>query len=315
MLSGVSAHRLSLIQDWCLGIGMVCLVVGVVLLGADQGFLSMLFVVPGASGVSTARILGTIANTRGSREHAAGYITLVQGTGPADVEHLDPRTGRLVSFAGEDLSDAERRARVAAIRADARLGVGQPDRLLIATGDDPAAGAGYTDEDLFAGGPRTFITLPWTVRQGFVWGWFFVGLAPVGFILFALFDASTPTPAVVAPVILGVVLVAASVGLAVLMVAMRRADRILGDREPGGSSRSRGAVMSLWIVALGIAVLLAGMSVAARTDIAGARDLFGAAGLDRAAMMSAVWAVPWLVAWAVMVRRAAAAELRSSAAR
>ncbi|MEV0951787.1 hypothetical protein [Promicromonospora sp. NPDC050249] len=310
-LSGVSAHRLSLIQDWCLGIGMVCLVAGLVLWGADQAFLAMFFVLPGATAVSTARMLGSVADTRGAREYAAGYTTLVQGTGPADLEHVDPRTGRLVSFAGEDLTDAERRARVAAIRSDARLGVGQPDRLLIASGDDPADPAGYTDEDLFAGRPRTFITLPWSVRHGAVWGWFFVGLAPIGFLVFALFDASTSTPAIVAPVILGVVLVAAAIGAVILVAVMRRTDTMLGDGGPGGSDRSRGVVMSLWVVPLGVAVVLIGISVVATNDIAGARDLLGVAGLDRAAMMSAVWAVPWFVAWVVLVRRAATAELRS----
>jgi hypothetical protein len=311
MLSGVSAHRLSMIDGWCLGIGMVCCVVALALLWvADQPILAALVGLPGAIGVTASRVLGTIVGTREAREHAAGYITLAQGTGPVDVEHVDPRTGRLVSFAGEDLTDAERRARVAAIRADVRLGVG-PDRLLVATGDDPVDPAGYADEDLFAGRPRTFITLPWTVRQGGAWGWLFVGLAPVGFLVFALFDASTSTPAVVAPVIVGVVLVTAAVGTVVLIAVMRRADAMLEDGGPGGSTRSRGLVMSLWIVPLGIAVILAGMSVAAATHIAGARDLFGAAGLDRAAMMSALWAVPWFVAWAVLVRRAAAAEPRS----
>lgn len=311
-LTGVSAHRLSLIQDWCLGIGLVCLVAGLVLLwGADQGFLAMFFVLPGAAAVSTARILGSVADTRESREYAAGYTTLVQGTGPADMEHVDPRTGRLVSFASEDLTDAERRTRVAAIRADARLGIGHPNRLLIATGGNSADGASHRDEDLFAGRHRTFITLPWTVRQAFVWGWFSVGLAPVGFLLFSLFDASTSTPAVVAPVILGVVLVAAVVGLAVLVVAMRRSDAILGDGGPGGSRRSRGAVMSLWIAALGIAVVLVGMWAVVIYDIAGAQDLLGAAGLDRAAMMSAVWAVPSFMAWVVLVRRAARGNLHS----
>jgi len=312
MLSGVSAHRLSAVDGWCLWIGTACCVVALVLLwGADQPILAALVGLPGMIGVTASRVLGTMVPTRETREHAAGYITRVQGTGPADLEHVDPRTGRLVSFAGEDLSDAERRARVVAIHADARLGVGQPDRLLIATGGDPVDPAGYTDEDLFAGRPRTFITLPWTVRQGTVWGWFFVGLAPVGFLVFALFDAGTSTPAVVAPVVLGVVLAAAAVGTVVLIAVMRRTDMMLGDGGPGGSDRTRGVVMSLWIVPLGIAVVLVGISVAATNDIAGAQDLFGVAGLDRAAMMSAVWAVPWFVAWVVMVRRAATAEPRS----
>lgn len=312
MLSGVSAHRLSAIESWSLGTGLVCVVLGMVLLwGEDQSFLAFLCIVPGGAGVMLARTLDGTARTRVAREHAAGYITLVRGTGPADVEHVDARTGRLVSFAGEDLTDAERRARVAAIRADARLGVGQPDRLLIATGSDPADGEGYTDEDLFAGRPRTFITLPWTVRQGAAWGWFFVGLAPVGFLVFALFDADTSTSAVVAPVILGVVLVTAAVGTVILIAVMRRSDTMLGDGGPGGSSRSRGVVMSLWIVPLGIAVILVGISAVATYGIAGAQDLVGAAGLDRAAMMSAVWAVPWLVAWVVLVRRATTADLRS----
>lgn len=308
MLSGVSAHRLSAIDGWCLGIGMVCLIVGLALLWvADQPILAAVVALPGMLGVMGSRILDTMTHTREARERAAGYTTLAEGVGPADVEHVDPRTGRLVSFAGEDLSDAERRARLAAIRTDARLGIGQPDRLLTATGDVPAGGAGHTDEDLFAGRPRTFITLPWTVRQGFVRGWLSVGLAPVGFLVFALFDASTSTPAVVAPVILGVVLLSAAVGVAVLIVTMRRADTMLGDGGPGGSSRSRGSVLSLWVVPLGIAVVLVGFSVAATNDIAGAQDLFGVAGLDRAAMMSAAWAVPWLVVWAVLVRRAATA--------
>ena len=68
--------------------------------------------------------------------------------------------------------------------------------------------------------------------------------------------------------------------------------------------------MSLWVVPLGVAVVLIGISVVATNDIAGARDLLGVAGLDRAAMMSAVWAVPWFVAWVVLVRRAATAEPR-----
>lgn len=312
MLSGVSAHRLSAIQSWCLGIGMACAVVALALLWvADQPILAAVVGLPGAIGVTAARTLAPTASTREAREHAAGYTTLVKGTGPADVEHVDPRTGRLVSFAGEELTDAERRARVAAIRADASLGVGQPDRLLIATGDDPVDPAGYTDEDLFAGRPRTFITLPWTVRQGAVWGWFFVGLAPLGFLVFALFDASASTPAVVAPAVLGVVLVTAAVGTVVLIAVLRRSDTVLGDGGPGGSSRSRGVVMSLWIVPLGIAVALVGISVAATNDIAGAQDFVGVAGLDRAAAMSAVWAVPGFMAWAVMVRRAATADLRS----
>jgi hypothetical protein len=66
-------------------------------------------------------------------------------------------------------------------------------------------------------------------------------------------------------------------------------------------------MLSLWIVPLGIAVVLVGFSVAATNDIAGAQDLFGVTGLDRAAMMSAAWAVPWLAVWAVLVRRAATA--------
>jgi hypothetical protein len=316
MLSGVSAHRLSAVGGWCLGIGIVCLVVGLALLWvADQPILAAVIALPGALGVTEARVLDTMSSTRAAREHAAGYTTLVQGTGPADVGHVDPRTGRLVSFAGEDLTDDERRARVAAIRADARLGVGQPERLLTAAGGDPVDSAGYTDEDLFAGRPRTFITLPWSVRQGTVWGWFFVGLAPIGFLVFALLDASTSTPAVVALVVLGVVLVAAPIGAVVLVTVMRRADTLLGDGGPGGSDRSRGVVMSLWVVPLGIIVLLIGISFVTTHDIAGAQELLGVAGLDRAALMSAVWAVPWFVAWVVLARRAARGKPQGSGPR
>jgi hypothetical protein len=310
-LSGVSAHSLSAVDGWCLGIGMACCVVALALLWvADQPILAALVGLPGAIGVTVSRALGTAGGTREARERAAGYVTLVQGTGPADLEHVDPRTGRLVSFAGEGLTDAERRARVAAIRSDARFGVGQQGRLLIAAGGEPVDPADYTDEDLFAGRPRTFITLPWPVRHGTVWGWFFVGLAPIGFLVFTLLDASTSTPAVVALVVLGVVLVAAPIGAVVLVTVMRRADTLLGDGGPGGSDRSRGVVVSLWVVPLGVAVVLIGISVVATNDIAGARDLLGVAGLDRAAMMSAVWAVPWFVAWVVLVRRAATAEPR-----
>jgi hypothetical protein len=311
MLSGVSAHRLSAAGSWCLGIGMACVVAGVVLLGADQGFLAFLCLVPGAAGVTTARNLEGIVSTRRAREHAAGYITLVEGTGPADVEHVDPRTGQLVSFAGEDLTDDERRARIAAIRAHVRLGVGHPDRLLIATGSDPVDPVGHADEDLFAGRPRTFVTLPWTVRHGVVWGLMVVALAPLGFIAFAALEADPATrPA--AWTTLVVVLATAAVAAVVMIVSMRKADRIMSD-EAGGGRQSRGIVMSLWIVPLGIAVVLVSMWVAATNDIAGAQDIFGLAGLDRAAVMSAVWAVPWFLAWVVLTRRAATADLRSPA--
>jgi hypothetical protein len=274
----------------------------------------VLVALPGAFGVTAARILDTTTSTRQAREHAAGYATLVQGPGPVDVEHVDPRTGHLVSFAGEDLTDAERQARIAAINADTRSGVGQRGRTLLAAGVDPAlgvdpaggkgraAGTRHTDEDLFAGQPRKFITLPWTVRQGFVWGWFFVGLAPVGFLVVAMLDAGGSTPAIAPRVILGVVLATAAVGVVLLSVMMCRTDTMLGDGGPGGSSRSRGALMSLWIVPLGTAVLLAGGSV------------YGVAGLDRAALAAAAWAIPWLVAWAVMVRRAEAGSQRSRTA-
>jgi len=308
MLSGVSAHRLSAVDGWCLGIGMVCLVVAMALLWvADQPILAAVVALPGAIGVMAARTLGSMAGTRAAREHAAGYTTLVQLRGPADVEHVDSQTGRLVSFAGEDLTVAERRARVAAIRAEARLGAGQPDRLLTATGGDSADPSGNTDEDLFAGRPRTYITLPWTLRQGAAWGWSFVGLAPVAFLVVAMLDAGGSISAGVTRLILGVVLATAAVGVVVLIVVLRRSDTLLGDGGPGGSTRSRGTVMSLWIVPLGIAVVLAGISVAATYDIAGAQDLIGLAGVGRAAVMSAAWAAPWLVTWVVMVRRAATA--------
>lgn len=307
MLSGVSAHRLSAVDGWCLWIGMACCVVALVLLwGADQPVLAALVGLPGAIGVTASRALGTMARTRETREHAAAYITFVQGTGPADVEHVDPRTGRLVSFAGEDLTDAERRARVAAVRADAGRGAGRSDRVLIATGADPVDPAGHTDEDLFAGRPRTFVTLPWTVRQGVVWGVVLVHLAPLGFIVSAALDADPGTRSA-ASTILVVVLATAAVATAVMIVSVRRAERIVGGES--GGRQSRGIVLSLWVVPLGIAVVLAGISVAATYDIAGAQDSLGLAGLDRAAVMSAGWAVPWFLAWIVMTRRAALAGL------
>lgn len=303
MLSGVSAHRLSAVGGWCLGVGMVCVLAALALLWlADQPILAAVVGLPGALGVTEARILDSAAGARTSRERAAGYLTLVQGTGPVDVEHVDSRTGRLISFAGEDLTGAERRARVAAIRADVRLGVEPPDRLPAAAGDGPADAAGYTDEELFAGRPRTFVTLPWSVRNGVVWGLLLVALAPLGFIVFAALDADPATrPA--GWVTLVAVLATAAVAAVVMIVSMRRADRIMAD----GGRQSRGLVLSLWIVPLGTAIVLALMSVAATYDVAGARDALGLPGLDRAAMLSAAWAVPWFLAWTVLLRRAATA--------
>ncbi len=230
----------------------------------------------------------------------------------------------------------------------------------------------------------------------------------MGFLVVAMLDAGASIPAVAASVPLGVVLATAAVGTVILIVAMRRADTMLGEGGPGGSSRSRGVVMSLWIVPLAIAVLVAGGFVygtyqgdrlaelrsggvrvtahdaeaattssghgariphtevravvdygagarqvsldhdrqlslpedlprgtwteapapyggtftvvhhpedpdfvVAEADLADAGAFIPVTGLDRAAMMSAVWAVPWFVAWIVMTRRAATAELRS----
>ena len=269
LLSGVSARGLSAAGNWCLGVGMVCLVVGLVLLWiADQPILAAVCVLPGALGVTAGRALDGFAGTREAREHTAGYATLVPGTGPADVEHVDPRTGRLVSFAGEDLTEAERRARVAAIRADVRLGVDRRGRV-------PASTAGEIttedrDEALFAGRPRTFVTLPWSVRNSVVWGWFLVVLAPLGFFVVALL-ASDERMRPAAPVTFGAVLATAALAGVGLIVAMRRADRILvgGTRDaahgrarvPGDGPISRGLVTSAWITVFGLALPLAAGSL------------------------------------------------------
>ena len=384
---------------------MVCLVVGLVLLwGVDQPLLAAVVALPGAVGVSVGRLLDSMAGTRATREHAASYTTLVEGTGPADVEHVDPRTGRLVSFAGEDLSRDERRARVAAVRADARLGVLQPEPVSAATADDSTEDV---DEELFAGRPRTFITLPWTIRQGAAWGVLLVALAPLGFVVHAMLDAGGSVSDDVAAILVGLVLVTAALAAVGLIVTMRRADTMLGESGPGGSRRFRDVVLSLWVVPLAIAVLLgAGFTygtyqtdrldvlrfdgvrvtahdakasktssgrgartarvavdavvdyadgprsvqldhdtdpslpddlprgtwtdapapyagtftvvhhpedpdlVVAEADLVDAEAFIPVAGLDRAALMSAGWAIPWFVAWLVMVRRAATAGLR-----
>ncbi|WP_157602127.1 hypothetical protein [Promicromonospora kroppenstedtii] len=163
-LSGVSASRLSAVGGWLLGTGVGSLVVGLVLLWvADAPVLAALVALPGVIGSTVGRVLDSMSGTRAAREHAAGYATLVQGTGPVDVEHVDHRTGRLVSFAGEDLTRADRQARVAAIRADAHLGAGQPDLVRAAGG---GVSSDHTDEDLFAGRHRAFVTLPWGLRNG-----------------------------------------------------------------------------------------------------------------------------------------------------
>ncbi|MFD2797494.1 hypothetical protein ACFS27_28325 [Promicromonospora vindobonensis] len=245
---------------------MVGLVVGMVLLwGADQPIFAAVLAIPGAFGVTAARVLDSMASTRTAREHAAAYITLVEGTGPVDVEHVDPRTGRLVSFAGEDLTRAERAARVAAIRADARHGGGRRGHGPPAIADEAEEGV---DEELFAGRPRTFVTLPWSVRQGVVWGWMLAALAPLGFFVVELLAGYDETR-FAAPIVLGVVLASAVLGGAVMMVASRRADDLLrtggqdrGEHRPsGGGTHSRGLAMSVWITVFGLALPLVGGAV------------------------------------------------------
>ncbi|MFJ3403366.1 hypothetical protein [Promicromonospora sp. NPDC090134] len=302
-LTGVPAGRLSAAASWLLWCGMACAVVGALFWAADHTVLAAVLILPGGVGISTARLLDTLAGTRKTREMAAGYTTLVEGRGPVDAEHVDARSGRLVSFAGEDLTGVERRARVAAIRADTRLGAERPDRALTGGG---GALTPVTDAELFAGRPRTVVTLPWTVRQGVVWGVALVALGPLGLFAYAWLDAGAATRSVVAPVTLGAVLLTAGVGVVLLIVSARRADRILADGGPGPSARTQGLVLSLWIVPLGIAAVFGACFVVAVTDVAGLGHLVSARGLDRAVVLSAVWAVPWFVVWAVLVRRAAA---------
>ncbi|GAA2217253.1 hypothetical protein GCM10010413_00710 [Promicromonospora sukumoe] len=309
-LSGASASSLSAVGGWFLGIGMGCLVVGLVLLWvADEPVLAAVVALPGALGVLAGRVLDTMSGTRAAREHAAGYATLLPGTGPADVEHVDHRTGRLVSFAGEDLTRADRRARVAAIRADARLGAGQPDPVLAASG---GGSPDHTDEELFAGRSRTFVTLPWGLRNGVTWGAAVVGLAPLGFIVFGMLHGDPATRSA-ARVILTVVVASGVVAGVGLVIALRRADRFAPDPGPGGSSWSRGVVLGLWCGALAVAVIVAVLLVLATVDVGGVARFVSAAGLDLAAMLSAVWAVPWFVAWIVLVLRVPPAPEDSSA--
>jgi hypothetical protein len=388
-LAGVSAHRLSKVGDWLLWPGMACLVLAMVLLwGVDQPLAAGLVAVPGLVGVTTGRVVLSVASTREAREHAAGYVTRVRGTGPADVEHVDPRTGRLVSFAGEDLTGAERRSRVEAVRADARPGgpgAGEPDRMHSAVDGGAAAG----DEAMFAGHPRTFVTLAWTVRLGVMWGLLLVVLPPLGLVA-AVFVAAEEATRSAAPIVLGVVLVGAVVGAVVLIVSMRRADAVLVDGE---GPITRRTVLTIWIMVFAMALVTAGGFVyctvenrrlarlesdgvrvtahdaevrarsrtgsfvqavvdyadgprqvrldydqdpdtptasrptwtdapapydgtftvlyhpddpdlvVAETDIAGAGPGVMAADLGRTAATSALWGVPWFLAWMLMVRR------------
>lgn len=238
---------------------MVCLVLALVLLwGVDEPLLAGLAAAPGVLGTTIGRVVLSVASTREAREAAAGYTTRAQGAGSADVEHVDARTGRLVSFAGEDLSDAERRARVAAIRADARLGGVRPDPVLASVppngGRAAEAEAEDSDEALFAGRPRTFVTLPWTVRQGVVWGLLLVVLAPLGLVA-AAFAAVDPVLRPASPVILRVVLVGAVVGAVVLVVSMRRTDAVLTDAE---GPITRRTVLTIWIMVFAMALVTAG---------------------------------------------------------
>ncbi|MDR7382715.1 hypothetical protein [Promicromonospora iranensis] len=390
-MSGVSAHRLSTVGDWLLWPGMACLVLALVLLwGVDQPLPAGLVAVPGIVGVTTGRVVLSVASTREARERAAGYVTRIRGTGPADVEHVDPQTGRLVSFAGEDLTGAERRSRVEAVRADARrgvLGTREPDRTPSVVDDGAAAG----DEALFAGHPRTFVTLPGTVRLGVMWGLLLVVGAPLGLVTAVFVAAEAAATRSAATIVLRVVLVGAVVGAVVLVVSMRRADAVLVDGE---GPIARRTVLTIWIMVFAMALVTAGGFVyctvengglarlesdgvrvtahdaevrarprtgslvravvdygdgrrqvrldydrnpdtptgsqstwtdapapydgtfivlydpddpdfvVAETDIAGAGPGVMAADLGRAAGMSALWGVPWFLAWMVLVRRA-----------
>ncbi|WP_036964508.1 hypothetical protein [Promicromonospora kroppenstedtii] len=98
-----------------------------------------------------------------------------------------------------------------------------------------------------------------------------------------------------------------------LVVALRRADRFAPDPGPGGSSWSRGVVLGLWCGALAVAVVVAVLLVVANADIGGAASVVSADGLDLAAMLSAVWALPWFVAWVVLALRVPPAPEGSSA--
>jgi hypothetical protein len=96
-----------------LGTGLVALVLWVL----DRDVWALLPLAVGVPAFVVNRIVDIFIPFREKKEAAEGYATFVRGFGPMRLEHVDPRTGRLVSFAGEELGRGERRERIRMIRA------------------------------------------------------------------------------------------------------------------------------------------------------------------------------------------------------
>ncbi|MFD2026033.1 hypothetical protein [Promicromonospora aerolata] len=117
LVPGVSAHALWVTVGWALYIGSGAAVIALAFWVLNEAFWALTPFLISVVAFAVNRGVDIFVPFREKKEAAEGYATFVRGFGPMELEHVDPRTGRLVSFAGERLSRAERRERIRLIRA------------------------------------------------------------------------------------------------------------------------------------------------------------------------------------------------------
>ncbi len=117
LVPGVSAHAMWVTVGWSLYIGLGTAAIALALWVLDQPLWALAPFMISVLAFVVNRGVDVFIPFREKKEAAQGYATFVRGFGPMRLEHVDPGTGRLVSFAGEQLGRSERRERIRLIRA------------------------------------------------------------------------------------------------------------------------------------------------------------------------------------------------------
>jgi hypothetical protein len=103
-------------QAWSLGVCLASITVAIPLWLVRHDLWSLPFYVTGAIALMVHRIGDSVESVRKRKEIQAGYTTLKNG--PADVDHVDARSHRLIRFADEVLAEDVYQFRLKAVRGE-----------------------------------------------------------------------------------------------------------------------------------------------------------------------------------------------------
>jgi hypothetical protein len=114
LLPGASAHWWAGLEWWALGVCFGSLGIAVPLWLLHYGLWSLPFYVISAIALLTRQTADPFERLRTRKEILAGYTTLKSG--PIDVEFVDTKSGQIIRFANEAVSDDELKARLRIVR-------------------------------------------------------------------------------------------------------------------------------------------------------------------------------------------------------